>query len=957
MATHTQIQRRHYSVSFTSPVFLTFLLLFSIEPINAIATEVEALLKWKQSLPKQSLLDSWVVDPSNSTSSVSNPCQWRGIFCNNQSSVIEIKLDNTGLIGTLDHLNFSSFPNLLRLDLKINNLSGVIPPSIGVLSKLQFLDLSTNSLNSTLPLSLANLTEVFELDVSRNFIHGSLDPRLFPDGSGNSRTGLKSLRNLLLQDTLLEGRVPEEIGNVKSLNLIALDRSQFSGPIPQSVGNLSNLNVLRLNDNHFSGEIPQSIANLKNLTDLRLFINELSGEVPQNLGNMSSLVVLHLAENNFVGTLPPNICKGGKLVNFSAAFNSFSGPIPISFKNCSSLYRVLIQSNNITGSLDQDFGVYPDLNYIDLSNNQFGGSLSPQWGECKNLTLLRITGNKVSGEIPNELTQLENLVELELSSNNLSGSIPKSIGNLSKLSVLRLRNNRLSGSIPVELGSIEDLAELDLSMNMLSGSIPSQIGNNVKLQYLSLSMNQLNGSIPFRIGSLVTLQDLLDLSHNSLSGEIPSLLGNLQSLENLNLSHNNLSGSIPNSLGKMLSLVSINLSNNNLEGPLPNEGIFKTAKFEAFSDNTGLCGNMNGLPQCTSVVNTQDDKESSKNKLVKVLVPALLGAFLVSVVIFGVVFCMFRKKTSQDPEGNTTIVREKVFSNIWYFNGRIVYSDIIEATNEFDDEFCIGEGGSGKVYRVEMPGGEVFAVKKLHSWDDEIGSKNQKSFENEVAALTEVRHRNIVRLYGFCSRGIHTFLVYDYIERGSLAQVLRFEKEAKAFEWSKRVNVVKGIAQALSYLHHDRKPMIVHRDVTANNVLLDSEFEAHLADFGTARFLKPNMRWTAVAGTHGYVAPELAYTMVATEKCDVYSFGVVAFEVLMGKHPGDLILSLHTISDYKIELNDILDSRLDLPKDEKIVSDLTLVMDLAMSCSHKDPQSRPTMRNVCQLLEMQNENS
>ncbi|XP_038884427.1 MDIS1-interacting receptor like kinase 2-like [Benincasa hispida] len=956
MATHRQ-QRRHYSVSFAFPFFLAFFLLLSIEPITAIATETEALLKWKDSLPKQSLLDSWVIS-SNSSSSVSNPCQWRGISCNNQSSVIEIKLDNTGLIGTLDHLNFSSFPNLLRLDLKINNLSGVIPPSIGVLSKLQFLDLSTNNLNSTLPLSLANLTEVYELDVSRNFITGSLDPRLFPDGSGNSRTGLRSLRNFLLQDTLLQGRVPEEIGNIKSLNLIAFDRSQFSGPIPQSIGNLSNLNILRLNDNHFSGEIPQSIANLKNLTDLRLFINDLSGEVPQNLGNMSSLTVLHLAENNFIGTLPPNVCKGGKLVNFSAAFNSFSGPIPMSLKNCPSLYRVLIQSNNITGSLDRDFGVYPELNYIDLSNNQFDGNLSPRWGQCKNLTLLRITGNNVNGEIPNEITLLENLVELELSSNNLSGPIPKSIGNLSKLSVLGLQNNRLSGSIPVELGSIEDLAHLDLSMNMLSGTIPSEIGNNVKLQYLSLNMNQLNGSIPFQIGSLVNLQDLLDLSHNSLSGEIPSLLGNLLSLENLNLSHNNLSGSIPDSLGKMVSLVSINLSNNNLEGPLPSEGIFKTAKLESFSNNRGLCGNMNGLPHCTSFVDTQDEEESSKNKLVKILVPSLVGAFLVSVVIFGVVFCILRKKTSQDPEGNMATVRDqKVFSNIWYFNGRIVYSDIIEATNEFDDEYCIGEGGSGKVYKVEMPGGEVFAVKKLYSWDDEMGLKNQKSFENEVAALTEVRHRNIVRLYGFCSKGVHTFLVYDYIERGSLAHVLSIEKEAKAFEWSKRLDVVKGIAQALSYLHHDRKPSIVHRDVTANNVLLDSEFEAHLADFGTARFLKPNMRWTTVAGTHGYVAPELAYTMVATEKCDVYSFGVVAFEVLMGKHPGDLILSLHSISDYEVELNDILDSRLGLPKDQKTISDLTLIMNIAISCSHKDPQSRPTMRNACQLLEMEDANN
>lgn len=101
------------------------------------------------------------------------------------------------------------------------------------------------------------------------------------------------------------------------------------------------------------------------------------------------------------------------------------------------------------------------------------------------------------------------------------------------------------------------------------------------------------------------------------------------------------------------------------------------------------------------------------------------------------------------------------------------------------------------------------------------------------------------------------------------------------------------------------------------------------------------------------IVTELAYTMAATEKCDVYSFGVVVLQVLMGKHPGDLILSLHSSPDYNVELNDILDSRLQPPENDKTFSDLTLIMNLAISCSHVNPQSRPTMRNACQLLEIQ----
>uniref|UniRef100_A0A9I9CLM7 Leucine-rich repeat-containing N-terminal plant-type domain-containing protein n=1 Tax=Cucumis melo TaxID=3656 RepID=A0A9I9CLM7_CUCME len=294
-----------------------------------ITTETEALLKWKASLPKQSILDTWVILPSNSSSSsskaLSNPCQWKGITCNNESThVIEINLANTGLNGTIESLDFSSFPNLLRLDLKLNNLNGSIPPSIGLLSKLQFFDLSTNSFNSTLPSSLANFTEVYELDVSRNNITGGLHPSFFP--TEDSKFGWKSMQNLLMQDTMVEGELPEEFGNMKSLSIIALDRCKFYGSIPKAIGNLENLTILRLNGNgNFSGEIPEGIGKLTKLVDLRLFDNKLSGALPQGLGIYSPLATVHIFENNFTGPLPPGLCSHGQLVNFTAFTNSFTG--------------------------------------------------------------------------------------------------------------------------------------------------------------------------------------------------------------------------------------------------------------------------------------------------------------------------------------------------------------------------------------------------------------------------------------------------------------------------------------------------------------------------------------------------------------------------------------------------------------------------------------------------------
>ncbi|CAK9186432.1 unnamed protein product [Ilex paraguariensis] len=199
-----------------------------------------------------------------------------------------------------------------------------------------------------------------------------------------------------------------------------------------------------------------------------------------------------------------------------------------------------------------------------------------------------------------------------------------------------------------------------------------------------------------------------------------------------------------------------------------------------------------------------------------------------------------------------------------------MYDEIIKATNDFDATHCIGQGGYGVVYKANLPPDNIVAVKKLHPSSDMV---DRKGFLSEVRALTEVRHRNIVKLHGFCKHARHSFLVYEYLERGNLATMLSTEDEAKKLDWPKRVNIVKGVAHALSYMHHDCSPPIVHRDITCSNILLDIEYEARVSDFGTAKLLKlDSSNWSTLVGTYGYVAPEFAYTMKVTELCDVFSF-------------------------------------------------------------------------------------
>ncbi|XP_058203913.1 MDIS1-interacting receptor like kinase 2-like [Rhododendron vialii] len=183
---------------------------------------------------------------------------------------------------------------------------------------------------------------------------------------------------------------------------------------------------------------------------------------------------------------------------------------------------------------------------------------------------------------------------------------------------------------------------------------------------------------------------------------------------------------------------------------------------------------------------------------------------------------------------------------------------------------------------------------------------------------------------------------------------LRREKDAKELDWSKRVNVAKGVAHALSYLHHKCVPPIIHQDISSKNVLLNSEMEAHVPDFGTARFLKPDSsNWTAVAGTFGYIALELSYTMAVTEKCNVYSFGVMTLEILMGSHRGELSSNLYSsVDNERVQLADVLDPRLPPPTSQKLRDELDSILNLAVWCLRADPHSRPTMYDASQVLEM-----
>ncbi|XP_026423429.1 MDIS1-interacting receptor like kinase 2-like [Papaver somniferum] len=734
---------------------------------------------------------------------------------------------------------------------------------------------------------------------------------------------------------------------MRSLDTLYIDLNKLTGSIPASMGNLSNLTQLTIAQNQLTGSIRASVGNLRNLNILDLFENEFDGSLPIGISNLTQLKELSLGSNKFSGYLPQNVCQSGILETFKVSRNYFTGPIPRSHRNCTSLRSLFLGNNDLVDNLTEAFHVYPYLNRFTVQNNMMYGELSRDWGDCRSLTALSFSRNNITGRIPTEMGKLKLLNALYLDSNNLVGEIPIELLKLSSLIELRLSNNQLSGRLSYRVGMLSNLQYLDLSTNKLTGSIPKQLGECSKLLSLNLSRNNFNKSIPPQIGNLDSLQILLDLSYNELSGEIPSTFGRLDKLQTLNLSHNKLSGSFPSLFDQMISLITINISDNELSGP-----------FDALKNNKGLCGNISrGLKPCNSLVVIA--RKEDKHKLLLVILLPLIGSLFILFVLFAIWFRLRKRSVlNAAPTDQVRAINagRNLFS-VWNYDGKIVFEDIIEATKDFDTKYCIGTGGYGSVYKAELSAGQVVAVKKLHSSGDDFEMADLKSFESEVHALTEIRHRNIVKLFGFCSnleRRV-SFLVYEFVERGSLKNVLCDGERAMDFDWIKRVTFIKGTADALAYMHYDCIPAIVHRDISSNNILLDFEYDAKVSDFGTARILMPDSsHWTSPAGTYGYVAPELAYTMKVTEKCDVYRFWVIILEILMGRHPSEIITLLSQIHlsssssskvGQNIRLGDILDQCIKAPTDV-VQKEIIHIQKVGISCLRGDPCTRPTMQEV-----------
>ncbi|KAK1401899.1 Cysteine-rich receptor-like protein kinase 2 [Heracleum sosnowskyi] len=287
--------------------------------------------------------------------------------------------------------------------------------------------------------------------------------------------------------------------------------------------------------------------------------------------------------------------------------------------------------------------------------------------------------------------------------------------------------------------------------------------------------------------------------------------------------------------------------------------------------------------------------------------------------------------------------------------GPVIYNfkDLKSATRSFGEDSKIGEGGFGDVYKGIMKNGDIVAVKKLSV----TTSKAKTDFESEVKLISNVNHRNIIRLLGCSGRGSKLLLVFEYMANGSLDKFLYGEKLG-SLSWKQRIDVILGIARGLAYLHEQFHSCIIHRDIKSSNILLDDDFQPKIADFGLARLICDDQSHlsTKFAGTLGYTAPEYAIHGQLTEKVDTYSFGVVVLEIVGGKRCTSLITEPVTVSLLEQAWNlyendmhsDFVDENLD-PK-EYNVDNVKKIIEIALMCTQSPTSVRPTMSEVVVLL-------
>ncbi|CAA3027856.1 G-type lectin S-receptor-like serine threonine-kinase At4g27290 isoform X1 [Olea europaea subsp. europaea] len=338
----------------------------------------------------------------------------------------------------------------------------------------------------------------------------------------------------------------------------------------------------------------------------------------------------------------------------------------------------------------------------------------------------------------------------------------------------------------------------------------------------------------------------------------------------------------------------------------------------------------------------------SKGKRRKILITSLIS--LMGVVLLGMSLKLyFCKREKNVLKGRTGGSISKDFE-LQLFD----LSTISKATNNFSINNKLGQGGYGLVYKGTLEDGQDIAVKRL----SETSMQGLDEFKNEVMCIAKLQHRNLVKLLGCCVQGEEKMLVYEYMPNKSLDFILFDQTKCRLLDWPKRFHIISGIARGLMYLHQNSRMRIIHRDLKASNILLDTDMNPKISDFGLPRSFGGNetgAQTGRLVGTHGYMSPEYVVEGIYSLKSDVFSFGVLVLEIVSGKKNWGFSHSDHHLNLlghawilYKEgrskELVDIC------PTDSEYLNEVLRSIHVGLLCVQKCQGDRPSMSTVVFML-------
>ncbi|XP_022848317.1 probable LRR receptor-like serine/threonine-protein kinase At1g56140 isoform X2 [Olea europaea var. sylvestris] len=880
-----------------------------------------------------------------------------GIKCNcsyNNATtchIIALRVNTWNVVSPLpDELWNLTF--LTDLNLALNYLTGSLPPSIGDLTRMQYLSFSHNALSGELPKELGKLTDLRMLAIGTNNFSGPL-----PSELGQ----LTKLEQFYFDSTGVSGPIPSTFADLQNLTNVFASDNELTGPIPNFIGGWSKLAYLRLEGNSFEGPIPSTFANLTSLIDLR--ICDLSnGSSPLDfLRDMKSLRTLILRNNNISGSLPSKFEEYQSLSLLDLSFNNFSGWIPDSLFDLTSLTHLFLGNNRLTGVLPAQKTRY--LENIDLSYNELSGNL-PSWASQENMQLNLVANNFVLQNSSSGLNCLQrnfscNRGDPQYSSFAINCGGPQMS---SATGIVYEADNSYETVGPATYYVTRERRWAVSNVGLPSGSNNPRYITNVVPFFPNTRDLELFQSARISAGSLryyglglengnytVTLQfGETEIQNPPSWRSLGRRIFNIYIQDNLvwkDFDVRKEAGGA--SFRAVMKEFKAQVTENYLEIHLfwagkgtccvPAEGVYgpSISVISVIPDFFPKVSNNppNGLTS---------RKEDRTGLIVGIVVAVGAVSFFSLFTMYYLARRRKRQKRYEDEEFLGMDARPYTFT----------YVELQVATDDFSSSNKLGEGGFGPVYKGTLEDGRMVAVKQLSVSSHQGNSQ----FVAEIATISAVQHRNLVKLYGCCTEGDKRLLVYEYLENRSLDQALFGGSGNLCLDWPTRFGICLGVARGLAYLHEESRLRIVHRDVKASNILLDSELNPKISDFGLAKLYddKKTHISTRVAGTIGYLAPEYAMRGHLTEKADVFGFGVVALEIVSGRANSDSRLEEDRIyllewawhlheNNRGMELVDTNLSAFDEDEVKKMIG-------VAFLCSQTSPTRRPSMSRVVAML-------